>query len=285
MKTQTVKKKIASAQKTKKLTKALENISTVKMSKFLRKVETAKEYELRLSEIVANFTAEEIKATKFAVNKSDKNKTLIIMITSDKGLCGSYNTKVFKKLLDWMKNNNIKEDEVEILNIGKKGAQQALKVDLDISALFLNSDRENAEILTNEIYRLFISKYLSGEYTEINLLFTEYISGAIQETKMLEILPFHKNEDSATNEKYKLIEQDKIKLIEHLISELVKARINKGLIESLTCENIARANSMKNATDSATSLIDDLTLIYNKSRQAAVTQEIMEISNSAELQL
>lgn len=291
MRTQVIRKKINAAKKTKKLTKALENIATIKMNKFLRSMQQVRVYQELLRKDLGLFSNEELANSDFVQQSTSKQKdkprkNLIILISSDRGLCGSYNLKVFKEFLKFSKEKEFNKEMTDIICVGKKGAFFAVKTGFSLKALYLNSDRENSLEIAKQLKDYIAEKYLEAEYQKVHTVYTEYESGITQTPKIKQLLPLDKSSDNAKEEEsetYKLIEEDKKELLNHLIGDLVETNIAKFLLESITSENIARANSMKNATDSAEGLIDDLTLVYNKSRQAAVTQEIMEISNSAQV--
>lgn len=291
MRTQVIRKKINAAKKTKKLTKALENIATIKMNKFLRSMQQVRVYQELLRKDLGLFSNEELANSDFVQQSTSKQKdkprkNLIILISSDRGLCGSYNLKVFKEFLKFSKEKEFNKEMTDIICVGKKGAFFAVKTGFSLKALYLNSDRENSLEIAKQLKDYIAEKYQEAEYQKVHTVYTEYESGITQTPKIKQLLPLDNSSDNAKEEEsetYKLIEEDKKELLNHLIGDLVETNIAKFLLESITSENIARANSMKNATDSAEGLIDDLTLVYNKSRQAAVTQEIMEISNSAQV--
>jgi F-type H+-transporting ATPase subunit gamma len=215
------------------------------------------------------------------------DKSLVVLITSNRGLCGSYNSQAIKKALVVLKGQNSNE----IIAVGKKGDNAMRRIGQNIIASFveipdnatLNDIRPLSELITR--------KYKSGEYKDVKVIYTDFISALTQKANIRKLLPISKEEVKEminnlgeNNVKLKdsevpyIFEGDTNKLVEMLAEKLVRMQIYQMLLESSASEQSSRMVAMKNASEAAGEMIDDLTLVFNKARQAGITQEISEIS-------
>lgn len=293
--TKEIKRRIKSVKNTKKITKAMELVAASKMKRAVSKTLSSRTYANYSWEILTSLSSRlEGEITHpFLVGK-ENGKTLFVLITSNKGLCGGYNAQVIKKTIQTFKNFSDFKN-VDILTIGKKGNNSMKRVGANIVASFadlpdiinLSDISPLSSFITNE--------YKRGFYKEVFMIYTDFISALTQKPKIRKLLPVSSLElkesiEDIGEEKSKeilnkkesdvpyIFEGNTDLLIESLCEKLVNMQIYQMLLESNASEQSSRMISMKNAGDAATEMIDDLTLVFNKARQANITREISEIS-------
>lgn len=283
-----IKNRIRSVKNTKKITKAMELVAASKMKRAVSATLSSRLYADYSWELLKSLSGklDEITHPFFVENKSG-DKSLLVLITSNRGLCGSYNSQAIKKSLSLLKN---KEENFDIVTVGKKGDSSMRRIGQNIIASFveipdnatLNDIRPLSEMITR--------KYREGTYKNVKVIYTDFVSALTQKANIRKLLPVSKEEvremiEGLTNEKVKkensapyVFEGDINKLVEMLAEKLVRMQIYQMILESSASEQSSRMIAMKNASEAAGEMIDDLTLVFNKARQAGITQEISEIS-------
>jgi len=234
--------------------------------------------------------SEELQHPLFATRDEIKN-ILLVLITSNRGLCGAYNAQIIKRVLALFKNQNV---NIDIVSIGKKGDYAMRRLGLKVIASF--TDIENKISLTEvvPIAKFLINEYSEFRYDKVLVAYTDFISALSQKPNIKQILPvsptdlkeliesLESSEDYQLNQKEKkidyLFEGDKQKLIRSLAEKLTRMQIYQMLLESNASEQSSRMVAMKNASEASGEMIDDLTLVFNKARQSNITREISEIS-------
>ncbi len=227
----------------------------------------------------------------FFVKNTESKKSLIVLITSNRGLCGSYNSQAIKKTLGILKT---KELIYEVISVGKKGDDAMRRVGQDVVATFIEIPDNTKLSDIRPLSELITRKYKSKEYRNIKVIYTDFVSVLTQKANVRQLLPVSKQEvkemiESLAEEKdnKKLIEGtsapyifegDINTLVESLAEKLVRMQVYQMILESAASEQSSRMVAMKNASEAAGEMIDDLTLVFNKARQAGITQEISEIS-------
>jgi F-type H+-transporting ATPase subunit gamma len=292
--TKEIKRRIKSVKNTKKITKAMELVAASKMKRAVSNTLSSRLYAGYSWDLLTSLSSklENIKHPFF--NEDTKlNKTLLVLITSNRGLCGSYNSQAIKKALGVIKDSSL---DLDIITIGKKGDVAMQKIGKNIIASFIDIP-DNANL--NEIRPLsetITRKYKEGLYRNVIMVYTDFVSALTQKANAKILLPIKKENleeiiENISNDK----EIDKIKkrkesqveyifegdtdtLIESLAEKLVRMQIYQMTLESNASEQSSRMVAMKNASEAAGEMIDDLTLVFNKARQAGITQEISEIS-------
>ncbi len=286
--TKEIKRRIKSVKNTKKITKAMELVAASKMKRAVSATLSSRLYADYSWELLTSLSGklDEITHPFFTENKSG-DKSLLVLITSNRGLCGSYNSQAIKKSLSLLKN---KDEKFDIVTVGKKGDSSMRRIGQNIIASFveipdnatLNDIRPLSEMITR--------KYREGSYKNVKVIYTDFVSALTQKANIRKLLPVSKEEvremiEGLTNEKVKkensapyIFEGDINKLVEMLAEKLVRMQIYQMILESSASEQSSRMIAMKNASEAAGEMIDDLTLVFNKARQAGITQEISEIS-------
>jgi F-type H+-transporting ATPase subunit gamma len=286
--TKEIKRRIKSIKNTKKITKAMELVASSKMKRAVSSTISSRLYAEYSWQILLSISSSLGKIDHPFFTENEIQKTLLVIVTSNRGLCGSYNSQVIKKALNFIK----QEDSVDIISIGKKGDVAMKRVGMNIIASFA----EIPDIITladiKSLSEFIISLYKSKQYKKVNIIYTDFISALSQKSKIKTLLPITKEElrdtidslgeesDSNSeilNQEY-IFEGNTNNLIESLSEKIVRMQIYQMLLESNASEQSSRMVAMKNASEAAGEMIDDLTLIFNKARQSGITQEISEIS-------
>lgn len=296
-----IKRRIKSVKNTKKITKAMELVAASKMKRAVSSTLASRLYAQYSFEILVS-VAKNLEENKnpFFAQREVKN-VLLILITSNRGLCGAYNAQVIKRALTMLKYVN-KNAKVNILTIGKKGDIAMRRVNQNIFASFFElPDNISLSDITS-ISKLVIDEYRIGNYEQVLVAYTDFISALTQRPNIKQILPISKIDlkeifsynqadisydqsnvifDGKMKAEQKidyLIEGDADMLLESLAEKITKMQIYQMLLESNASEQSSRMVAMRNASEASGEMIDDLTLAFNKARQANITREISEIS-------
>lgn len=265
-----IKKRIASIKGAYKVTSAMKLISAVKLKKWRNSMLDNKLYAEELSSVVKEVFkyTEEVNNPYFQVNtKTDKK--LYVIISSTLGLCGSYNNNILR-LAD--KEITPKDD---ILVVGQKGITHFEEVENELIEGFEEVSNHIESGFLKKLYSLVTSKYLSGEYKEIHLIYSEYVNALVFRAKDSILLPIPKYEGKGLLPP--IMEPSKEVLLDKLVPIYLRSAIYSKILESEVCEQASRSNAMENATKNAEELLDQLNIEFNKARQGAITQEIIEI--------
>lgn len=270
-----IKKRIASVNGALKVTSAMKLVSTVKLQKWRSKMLANREYADSLkvaADTVLSF-AKKAK-TPFNVANEDTDKNLYIVVSSTLGLCGSYNSNLFR-----LADVTLKEKDDAII-LGNKGIVHFEDGNFTKIEGFENYSSIADSAMINSIISFITSEYLKGSYHEIHLIYSEYKNSMVFVPRDLKILPLEKV-DTNENGFGPILEPDEKSLVEQLVPIYLKTIVHSKLLESEVCEQAARCNAMDNATNNAKDLLDELKIEFNKARQGAITQEITEIVSAA----
>jgi F-type H+-transporting ATPase subunit gamma len=292
--TKEIKSRIKSVKNTKKITKAMELVAASKMKRAVSSTLASRLYAEYSWEIITSISAklEDEMVHPFFTQK-EEGKILIVLITSNRGLCGGYNAQVVKKTI--LKLQSLENEQVDFITIGKKGDGAMRRTGQNVIATFVELPDAVSLSDISSISRLVSSEYKNGTYKDIYVAYTDFISALTQTPRIRQLLPITRKElkkaiqdvgdqksremlDSKTGTSDYTFEGDMNTLIESMAEKLVKMQIYQMLLESNASEQSSRMVAMKNASDAAGEMIDDLTLVFNKARQASITQEISEIS-------
>ena len=283
--TKEIKRRIKSVKNTKKITKAMELVSASKMKRAVASTLASRLYAGYSWEILTSIAKNTENITNPLFNEREVNKILLVLITSNRGLCGAYNAQVIKKVLSFFKNQ--KHPPIDIISIGKRGDMAMRRVGKSVLASFFEIP-DNATIAdVVPVAKLLVDEYKTGSYDKVLIAYTDFISALTQKPNIRQILPISKSslkealEDLPDKPEQKtdyLFEGDFNMLIETLAEKITRMQIYQMLLESNASEQSSRMVAMKNASEASGEMIDDLTLVFNKARQANITREISEIS-------
>jgi len=281
--------RIASFKSTKQITSAMKMVSAAKLRKAQDKIVRLRPYANKLHDLLVNlsFSLSESEIENVYGRVSPPEKVLLIVITSNRGLCGAFNTNVInearrvitEKYADQLKNGNLK-----LLPIGKKGFDyfRKTKVSLlpDQNNLFNDLTFDNVNILAEQVMNSFTSR----EFDRVELIYNQFKNAAVQNLTNEVFLPVQTIVPGiiTTTPTDYIYEPDQEEIIKELIPKSLKIQFYKAILDSFVAEHGARMTAMHKATDNATSMIRDMTLVYNKARQATITNQILEVVSGAE---
>ncbi|HUH45538.1 MAG TPA: ATP synthase F1 subunit gamma [Arenibacter sp.] len=276
-----IRNRITSVSSTMQITSAMKMVSAAKLKRAQDAITAMRPYSDKLSELLQGLSAslDADSGSKFS-DKREIDRVLIVAITSNRGLCGAFNANVLKQSAN-LAQNTYAGKQVDFMAIGKK-ANDALKkrgqVIANHSELFDDLTFDNVAAIAEELMDLF----LIGTYDKIEIIYNKFRNAATQIVTTEQFLPIVSVEgDTDSNADY-IFEPSKLEIVEQLIPKSLKTQLYKGIRDSFASEHGARMTAMHKATDNATELRDQLTLTYNKARQASITGEILEIVGGAE---
>jgi len=275
-----IRNRISSVSSTMKITSAMKMVSAAKLKKAQDAITAMRPYANKLTELLQSLSAtlDADSGGKFSIQR-EVNKVLIVAITSNRGLCGAFNSNIIKQVN--VLTNQYANQDVSYVAIGKKGNDALSK-----SGNVIANESEVFDDLTfdnvAEIAELLMDKFAEGEYDKIEIVYNKFKNAATQELMTEQFLPIVPAEGEANHNSDYIFEPSKIEIIEQLIPKSLKTQLYKGIRDSFASEHGARMTAMHKATDNATELRDQLKLTYNKARQASITNEILEIVGGAE---
>ncbi|PDH56434.1 MAG: F0F1 ATP synthase subunit gamma [alpha proteobacterium MED-G10] len=287
-----LRNRISSVKSTKKITSAMKMVAAAKLKRAQDNAEKSRPYAEKMKQVVSSLT-NKINQSNFKFGKkitSNSNKTVLLLVCSaDRGLCGGFNGSIIKftkKLINKLSNNGY---TVKFIFIGKK-AYQALKRLHSQSTLENISDFANPSIkfeIASSVRDQVLELFDSREISECHLIYTKFKSAISQTVEAQKLLPVESESDIDNEENKKIntsydYEPSEEVLLDEIIPRNIAIQIHSGLLENLASEQGSRMTAMDNATRNANDMIDNLTLFYNRSRQALITKELIEIISGAE---
>ena len=277
-----VKNRIGSVKSTQQLTKAMKMVAAAKLKRAQDKITELRPYSNKLNEILSNLS-DSISNVLF--EHRDVNNKLFIVIASDKGLCGSFNSNIFKLFNSILENNKNDSNSFFILPIGKKAYDFFKKKDYNLIDQFWNSLSGFSYVDASNIFDFVQGEYLNNNIDQVHIIYNEFKNVAVQKSVIEQFLPIENNLEEDNTEiinKNYLFEPSKKDIADSLIPQTLKTQILKSVFESNASEQGSRMTAMSQATDNAGELLKELRLTYNRTRQAAITKEILEIVGGAE---
>jgi F-type H+-transporting ATPase subunit gamma len=289
--TKIIRRRIKSITNTKKITKAMEMVAASKMRKAQQATLRTRDYANRAWSLISDLSGKtDSKLHSFLVKKDKVKKVCVVLISSDRGLCGGFNAQIVKKVAEFSRGLIEKGIEIEFITVGKKSRDFAGRHKMKIIADFTNLSSVTRLAEVRAVAKIVIDDFSAGKYDEVYLAYTDFISTISQRPRILKLLPFSRERDldlgkvnkekieEAKEMEYEFIfEPTPDKVLEYMLPKMAEMQIFQAVLESNASEHSARMVAMKNASDSAEDMIFDLTLTYNQVRQSAITKEIMEI--------
>jgi len=278
-----IRNRITSIKSTMQITSAMKMVSAAKLKKAQDAITAMRPYSSKLTELLQNLSATlDSDASGAYSTQREVSKVLLVVITSNRGLCGGFNSSITKKVIATIqeKYNNA---SVDLFTIGKKGTDVLSKTQTVIATrneLFDALTFDNVAAVAEELMEM----YTDGAYDKIEVVYNQFKNAATQIPQVeqfLPIKPIEGGDASAVNSDY-IFDPSKEEIVLALIPKSLKTQLYKAIRDSFASEHGARMTAMHKATDNATDLRDDLLLTYNKARQAAITNEILEIVGGAE---
>ena len=276
--------KIRSVQNTQKITKAMQMVSTSKMRKTQDRMRLARPYAEKVCIVMSHLAQVETEHKQLPILESRENirRAGFILITTDKGLCGGLNANLLKKFLGQVQEYRQQGVEVEVICFGSKGLAACNRAGLNVVASAVNlGDTPKMEVLLGSLTEVF-QRYADGSLDIVHLVYSRFINTMRQEPNLETLLPIGHNvlNEISEAEEYGreyVYEPSPILVLEYLVRRYLESVVYQALCENMASEQSARMVAMKAATDNASNAIKELRLIYNKSRQAAITTELSEI--------
>jgi len=283
-----IRNRIVSVSSTKQITSAMKMVSAAKLKKAQDAVTEMRPYSNKLQEILQNVSASLDSSEGVYSQEKEVKNLLIVGITSNRGLCGGFNNNVIKTAKKIAEQDEYKNCNVTVLSVGKKIKDALKNTELAIQGTLLPRDLEKIwddlnYNTSSEIAEMLMTQFTEGHQDKIILVYNQFKNAAVQIVQEEQFLPIvaSGSEENASSSDY-LYEPNKAQILEDLIPKSLKTQLFKALLDSQASEHGARMTAMHKATDNASDLIDELKLVYNKARQAAITNEILEIVGGAE---
>jgi F-type H+-transporting ATPase subunit gamma len=274
-----IRNRISSVSSTMQITSAMKMVSAAKLKKAQDAITAMRPYSNKLTEILQGLSSSIDSDNKYAQKRKVK-KVLIVSITSNRGLCGGFNSNIFKKSTE-LANSVYNDTDVSFVAIGKKGndfLQKSYNVESNHIDIFDNLNMESVSLIAESLMQMFVNE----DFDKIDIVYNKFKNAATQVVVNEQFLPISDVEDDTNNNLDYIFEPSKKEIIEELIPKSLKNQLFKAIRDSWASEHGARMTAMHKATDNATELRDQLKLAYNQARQAAITNEILEIVGGAE---
>lgn len=296
--TKAIKRRIKSVKSTRKITKAMELVAAAKMRRSVEAALGTRRYAVAALNLLTNLAEQEKSSHPFLIEREVK-KIMIVLVTSNRGLCGGFNSNILKKFADTINSEGYKDKEISVIAVGKKGAGYAGRLGLNVHAVF--DEFADVPYITDifPISRIIFDSFYSNECDKAVIVYTDYVSSLVQKPKIRRILPVSRRDiektileagkdigdegrkiELSTNEY--IFEPNKAELLNIILPRLLESQIYQSMLDSFASEHSARMLAMRNASNAADDMVEDLTFTYNQARQAGITREIIEISVGAE---
>ncbi|MCL1143825.1 F0F1 ATP synthase subunit gamma [Shewanella gaetbuli] len=277
-----IKTKIASVQSTQKITSAMEMVATSKMRKAQERMLATRPYAENMRKVIGHVAQGTLEFKHPILEVRDAKRVGYIVVSTDRGLCGGLNTNLFKKVVTDLKSWKEQGAEIEFCPIGTRSVQFFNNFGGDVAAH--TSGLGDAPKLADIIgaVRVMLKSYNEGKLDRLFIVFNKFVNTMTQTPVIEQLLPLPKSEEDIAEYPWDYIyEPDPKEILETLLTRYIESQVYQGVVENIASEQAARMMAMKAATDNAGELIDDLQLVYNKARQAAITQELSEIVSGA----
>ncbi len=281
--TKEIRMKIRSVQNTRKITKAMEMVAAAKMRKAQERMRMARPYGEKIRNIAAHIShANPEYRHPFLVNRDSVKRVGLIVVTTDKGLCGALNTNLLRAVLTQYKEWQAQGEEIEVSCIGNKGLgfMQRLGANI-VSQVVQIGDQPNIERLIGAV-KVMLDGYQEDRFDRLLIAYNRFFNTMKQEPAIEQLIPLTGDRLGAPEGTWDYIYEPEARpVLDQVMVRYIEAIIYQSLAENVACEQSARMVAMKAASDNAETLIDELTLVYNTSRQAAITTELSEIVGGA----
>jgi len=278
-----IKTKIKSVQNTRKVTRALEMVSASKIRKAQDRMKSSRPYARLMRQMIGHIAQANSEYTHpFMTERAEVKRVGYLIVSTDRGLCGGLNSSMFRKILADMREWQGKGVEVDVVTIGQKATAffRRLKVNLLGSVTHLG-ERPQVEQLIG-VMTVMLDRFSAGEVDRVVLAYNDFVNTMVQKATLDQLLPLPPSGALETRHDWDyLYEPDAETVLDDVLKRYVESLVYQAVLENLASEHAARMVAMKAASDNATKLIGTLNLIYNKARQAAITQEISEIVGGA----
>jgi F-type H+-transporting ATPase subunit gamma len=278
-----IRTKIVSVKNTQKITKAMEMVAASKMRKAKNRMEAARPYAHKIRNVIAHMANANTEYKHPFMAEREQVKTIgLIIISSDRGLCGGLNSNLFRDMLKRMSAWKEEGKDISACIIGSKAVSYFSRLGLNVAGQATNiGDQPGVDQLIGTV-KIMLDKYIGGEIDELYLASNVFVNSMTQQPTVEQLIPLPPSDEDELKHHWDYIyEPDAKEAIDQLLTRYIESLVYQGVVENIACEQSARMVAMKSASDNAATLIDELELVYNKARQAAITQELSEIVSGA----
>lgn len=274
-----IRTKIASVKNTQKITKAMEMVAASKMRKAQDRMNAARPFAEKIRNVISHLAhANPEYKHPYTIARDEVKRIGLIVVSTDRGLCGGLNANMFRMLLKQFNEWESEGKEVELCVIGSKAAGFFGSIGANIVGQVTHiGDEPSLDELIGAVM-IMLNNFKEGEIDELHLVSNKFVNSIVQKPHLEQLIPGKPMEDEDYGHHWDyLYEPDAEEVLDQLLTRYIESQVYTGVVENIACEMSARMVAMKSASDNAGDLIDELQLIYNKARQAAITQELSEI--------
>ena len=277
-----IRTQISSINNTRKITRAMEKVAASKTRKAQDRMAASRPYAERIRQVVGHLANANPEYKHRYLTEREAKRVGYIVISSDRGLCGGLNVNVFKAAIKNMKQFADSGVEIDICAIGSKAVSFFRNYGGNVTAAFTGlGDAPKADDLVGSV-KVMLDAFDEGRIDRLYVVSNEFVNTMTQKPTVEQLLPLKAEENTELKHHWDYIyEPDAVEILDELLVRYIESQVYQSVVENIACEQAARMLAMKNATDNAGDIIDELQLVYNKARQAAITQEISEIVSGA----
>lgn len=282
-----IRARIQSTKNTQQITSALKLVSASKLKRAQNNIVNLRPYAKALKQLIYDLAASERAQHALLEKRTNVQNLLLVVVSSDRGLCGSFNSSINKFATKYLEENKSKYEKIDIIFVGKKSRDFFARKNLQPVDTITDLAREISYSMAANIAEKVMKYYLEGQYDEVRFVYNEFKSAISQEIRCETLLPVDPLADVDTTKENKfsrdlIVEPEPQIMIEQLLKKYFSVQVYRSLSESVASEHGSRMTAMENATKNAGEMIRNLSLTYNKLRQASITSELIEITTGAE---
>ena len=282
-----LKKRIASVKSTQKITKAMKMVAAAKLRKAQESAEKGRPYSEKMNNVILNLSSgisDKENAPKLLAGTGQDKVHLCVVMTSDRGLCGGFNSNIIKKAKSYFSKILDENKEIKIITVGSKGNDQLKRIygDKIIENISFKESKNANYFDADKVGKIIIEKFEAGEFDVCTIFYNKFKNVITQIPQAQQIIPLNdEGNENSSDESYEF-EPDEDEILSNLLPKNISTQIFKAMLENSASEQGSRMSAMDNATRNAGEMVDKLTIEYNRSRQAAITKELIEIISGAE---
>ena len=282
-----LKKRIASVKSTQKITKAMKMVAAAKLRKAQESAEKGRPYSIKMNNIILNLSggiSDKENAPKLLSGTGNDQVHLCVIMTSDRGLCGGFNSNIIKKAKSFFSKISNEGKELKIITVGSKGNDQLKRVygKKIIENISFKESKNPNYFDADKVGKKIIEKFEAGEFDVCTIFYNQFKNVITQIPQAQQIIPLNNVEDKDSSDESYEFEPDEDEILSNLLPKNISTQIFRAMLENSASEQGSRMSAMDNATRNAGEMVDKLTIEYNRSRQAAITKELIEIISGAE---
>ncbi len=277
-----IRTKIGSVKNTQKITKAMEMVAASKMRKAQERMKAARPFAEKMRNAIAHVANANSEYKHPYLQQREVKRVGLIVVSTDRGLCGGLNANMFRATIGFVKELDRKGIPFDVVAIGSKATGFFNRVGGRVVASADHlGDSPHIQDLIGTV-KVMLDAFTEGEIDELHLISNEFVNSMTQKPVFQQLLPVQPGEDERLKHHWDYIyEPEAAEVMQHILTRYIESQVYQGVVENIACEQSARMVAMKSASDNAGKLIDELQLVYNKARQAAITQELSEIVSGA----